>query len=259
MKNLVFIVLVVLCYSCSSHLNGKKNEVKEVNESLKSNSIIQENDYPNILSFKVNLKKNSLDLFWKDDSNQIIGNAKRLKTYLKSKNKTLIFAMNAGMYAKSQKPLGLYVQKGQIKNELNTVQEAFGNFYMQPNGVFALTHSDSAFICKSTKYKFDQIKYATQSGPMLLINGKVHSKFTKGSKHKHIRNGVGILPNGDVLFAMSTVKINFYDFAKYFKSQGCENALYLDGFVSRTYLPAQNWIQLDGDFGVMIGVTKRLE
>jgi uncharacterized protein YigE (DUF2233 family) len=60
----------------------------------------------------------------------------------------------------------------------------------------------------------------------------------------------------DLVFAMSKKEINFYDFAKYFKDLGCKNALYLDGFVSRTYLPEKNWKQEDGDFGVIIGVVK---
>ena len=54
---------------------------------------------------------------------------------------------------------------------------------------------------------------------------------------------------------MSKKEVSFYDFANYFKSMGCKNALYLDGFVSLTYLPEQNWIQTDGNFGVIIGVT----
>jgi uncharacterized protein YigE (DUF2233 family) len=67
------------------------------------------------------------------------------------------------------------------------------------------------------------------------------------------------LPDGKIVFAMSKKEINFYDFANYFKSLGCKNALYLDGLVSRTYLPAENWLQMDGDFGVMIGVTKMVD
>jgi uncharacterized protein YigE (DUF2233 family) len=55
---------------------------------------------------------------------------------------------------------------------------------------------------------------------------------------------------------MSKSGINFYDFADYFKRQGCKQALYLDGFVSRTYLPAQHWLQTDGNFGVIIGVSE---
>ena len=68
---------------------------------------------------------------------------------------------------------------------------------------------------------------------------------------------MGILPNKKVIFAMSKKEISFYDFANYFKKAGCNNALYLDGFVSRTYLPEKKWLQVDGYFGVMIGVTKK--
>jgi len=67
---------------------------------------------------------------------------------------------------------------------------------------------------------------------------------------------VGILPDNRVIFAMSKQEVNFYDFAEFFMSMGCKNALYLDGLVSRTYLPEENWQQLDGNFGVIIGVTK---
>jgi uncharacterized protein YigE (DUF2233 family) len=74
----------------------------------------------------------------------------------------------------------------------------------------------------------------------------------KASKNTHIRNGVGILPSGNILFAMSKERINFYNFASFFKSKGCKNALYLDGFVSRTYLPEKGWEQEDGAFGIII-------
>lgn len=92
---------------------------------------------------------------------------------------------------------------------------------------------------------------------MLVIDGKVHPKFTIGSKNVHIRNGVGILPKGYLLFAMSKEKINFYDFATFFKSKGCSNALYLDGFVSRTYLPSKKWEQTDGNFAIIIAEIER--
>ena len=102
------------------------------------------------------------------------------------------------------------------------------------------------------------IMYATQSGPMLVINNNIHPVFVKGSKNLHVRNGVGVLPDGKLLFAMSKDVITLYDFAEFFKSHGCKNALYLDGFVSRTYLPKEKWEQLDGNFGVIIGETIHL-
>jgi uncharacterized protein YigE (DUF2233 family) len=91
---------------------------------------------------------------------------------------------------------------------------------------------------------------------MLLIDGEIHSAFKKGSKNLNSRNGVGILPDNRVVFAMSKQEVNFYDFAEFFRKLNCKNALYLDGFVSRTYLPEADWRQLDGNFGMIIGVVK---
>jgi len=133
-----------------------------------------------------------------------------------------------------------------------------GNFYLKPNGVFYIASNNKAHIIPTSNLlNRNNIKYATQSGPMLLIDGKMHHAFKKGSSNVQIRNGVGILPDGNLIFAMSKEPVNFYDFAQYFESLGCKNALYLDGFVSRTYLPSKNWIQDDGDFGVIIGVTNK--
>ena len=91
---------------------------------------------------------------------------------------------------------------------------------------------------------------------MLVIDGHIHPAFKPGSANLQIRNGVGILPNNQVLLAMSGTKISFYDFAEYFRKAGCGQALYLDGFVSRTYGPASSWTQTDGDSGVIIGVSE---
>ena len=90
---------------------------------------------------------------------------------------------------------------------------------------------------------------------MLLINGHINSIFTKGSANLVVRNGVGVLPGNKIVFAISREKVNFYDFAAYFKDLGCTQALYLDGFVSRMYLPEKQWQQTDGDFGVLVGLT----
>jgi uncharacterized protein YigE (DUF2233 family) len=89
-----------------------------------------------------------------------------------------------------------------------------------------------------------------------MIDGQIQPAFKEGSANLNIRNGVGILPDGRIIFAMSKSGINFYDFAQYFKSLGCKNALYLDGLVSRAYLPEKNWAQTDGNFGVIIAVIK---
>lgn len=210
-----------------------------------------------ILAYTVDTKKQDLNLYWKNDSGQIFGSIQNLKTYVESKNLKLTFAMNGGMYMQDLRPLGLFIQNGKTLKNINKA-DGNGNFYLKPNGIFYITFDNIPIICKTADFKDNgNIKYATQSGPMLVIDGKIHSAFKEGSTNLNIRNGVGILPNNKVVFAISKTEINFYDFAKYFKSLGCKNALYLDGFVSRMYLPEKKWTQSDGNFGVIIGVTEK--
>jgi uncharacterized protein YigE (DUF2233 family) len=209
-----------------------------------------------ILSYTVDTKKQNLQFYWKNDNGEIIGSIKNLRTYVERKNLTLNFAMNGGMYMEDLKPLGLYIQDGKKLKNINKA-DGSGNFYLKPNGVFYITKDNSPYISKTSDFESNNIKYATQSGPMLVIDGQIHSAFKKGSTNVNIRNGVGILPGNKAVFAISKTEINFYDFAKYFQQLGCKNALYLDGFVSRMYLPEKKLIQIDGNFGVLIGVTTK--
>lgn len=207
------------------------------------------------LTYKVDLKKQDLRLYWKNDNNQNIGSIQNLKLWLEGKNRILEFAMNAGMYKKDNSPQGLYIEKQKILSPLDTTKSS-GNFYLKPNGIFYLTTNKTAAICRTEDFRnIEKVEYATQSGPILLIGGQIHPDFKKGSANLNIRNGVGILPDGKVLFVLSKKEINFYDFANYFKSLGCKNALYLDGFVSRAFAPSENWIQTDGNFGALFAVT----
>jgi uncharacterized protein YigE (DUF2233 family) len=208
------------------------------------------------VSFTVNPQKQNLQFYWKNDSNVAFKSIANLQNWLTTKNKALVFAMNGGMYQKDNSPQGLYIENYVQKSLLGT-NNGKGNFFMMPNGLFYMNDKNEPFICTTTSFLLStNIKFATQSGPMLLVDGHIHPQFIKGSTNINIRNGVGILPNNEVLFAMSKKEINFYDFAHFFKEKGCLNALYLDGFVSRTFLPEENWIQNDGNFGVIIGVTK---
>jgi uncharacterized protein YigE (DUF2233 family) len=209
-----------------------------------------------IISYVVDTKQQNLQFYWKDDKGNIINTFEQLKNITAAKKQKLVFAMNGGMFKEDYTPLGLFIQN---QKEISSINKANGkgNFYLKPNGVFYITTNNEAVICNSTEFKNNgKVKFATQSGPMLLIDGKIHAAFTANSKNLNIRNGVGILPNGKVIFAISKAEINFYDFANFFKKQGCKNALYLDGFVSRIYLPEKNIQQMDGKFGVMIGVVQ---
>lgn len=208
-----------------------------------------------ILSYETQAE--NVHFFWKDETGKVLGSIQNLITYVQSKDQTLLFATNGGMYKKDFSPQGLFVQNTQTVVPLDT-GHGDGNFYLKPNGVFYITTNGTPVICTASDfYDNGSIKFATQSGPMLMVNGRIHSSFRQGSANLQIRNGVGILPDNRVVFAMSKTAINFYDFAKYFERLGCKNALYLDGFVSRTYLPEKEWAQTDGSFGVIIGVVEK--
>jgi len=210
-----------------------------------------------ILAYTVDPKTQDLQLYWKNDKGEILKSIKNLKAFVESKNLTLTFAMNGGMFREGFSPQGLFIQNNKTLAVLDTA-DGKGNFYLKPNGVFYITTDNTPIICKTTDFKDKgNIQYATQSGPMLIIDGQIHPAFKEGSTNLNIRNGVGILPDNKVVFVMSRTEINFYDFAEYFQNLGCKNALYLDGFVSRMYLPEKKWIQTDGNFGVMIGVTEK--
>ncbi|KRB56020.1 phosphodiester glycosidase family protein [Flavobacterium sp. Root186] len=208
------------------------------------------------LTYKVDIKKQHLRLFWKDERGKRFESIENLKLWAATKNLKLDFVMNAGMYKADHCPQGLYIEKQKVLSPLDTTK-ADGNFYLKPNGVFFITTKKAAVICTTEMFRSNkEIEFATQSGPMLVIGGQIHPAFKEGSKNVNIRNGIGILPNGNAVFVLSKKEVNFYDFASYFKSLGCKNALYLDGFVSRAYLPSQNWIQTDGDFGALFAVTR---
>lgn len=206
------------------------------------------------ISYTINPTKQHLQFYWKNDSNKNFRTIDNLRRWLLKNNKKLLFAMNGGMYNYDNSPQGLYIENNKTLSELDTLN-GNGNFYLKPNGILYITKTNSPVICKATDFiKDPNIKFATQSGPMLVIDGQIHPALIKGSTNLYVRNGVGILPRNRIIFAMSKKEINFYDFANYFKNIGCTNALYLDGYVSRTYLPEKNWIQTDGDFGIIIGI-----
>jgi uncharacterized protein YigE (DUF2233 family) len=208
-----------------------------------------------VLSYTVNPKTQNIQLFWKDDKGNIIKNFKSLNQFVKSKKQALLFACNASMYTTEYGPVGLFIQNGKVLKSLNKSDGKY-NFTWKPNGVFYINNDKQVFVCETDAFKNDgKIKYATQSGPMLVINGKIHVGFDK-STVKCVRNGVGILPDGKVLFAMSKSEVTFYEFAKYFLDLGCKNALYFDGAISKSYLPSQKWTNQDGQFGVMVGVVE---
>ncbi len=151
------------------------------------------------------------------------------------------FAMNAGMYHTNFAPVGLYIENSKQLKSLNLEQNQFGNFFMQPNGV-AAWNGTKALIHTTQQFKNSDFKptYATQSGPMLVINGMINPNFVKKSDSLKIRNGVGV-KNNQLYFVISRGRISFYDFADIFKTKlNIDQALYLDGSISSAFIPQVN-------------------
>ena len=101
----------------------------------------------------INLKHQDLQFYLKNDVNSNFGNFKTLKQHLKYKNQKLVFATNGGMYLKDGSPQGLYIENGITKTKIDTTRTAYGNFYLQPNGIFYLTKDNIAVVCKKTDFK----------------------------------------------------------------------------------------------------------
>ena len=202
-------------------------------------------------------------LFLNDDAGKRLGSFDAVNAELSKNGEQLVFAMNAGMYDKSRSPVGLYIEGGTKQQKINT-KPGPGNFHMLPNGVFWLSQfEDSKAAYKGAGVTSTQsylatsknVMDATQSGPMLVIDGAIHPTFKSNSTSLKIRNGVG--QNGDTLyFVKSEAPVSFHEFASFYKDQlKTENALYLDGTISRLYAPNLGRNDFGAKMGPIIGVV----
>jgi len=160
------------------------------------------------------------------------------------------FAMNAGMFDADGRPIGLAVVDGRPVHAINR-RNGGGNFHLMPNGVFLLRRDGSARIVTSEDFKLSpDVAFATQSGPMLVIDGQLHPKFDPDGTSRFIRNGVGIGPGGSPLFVISNEVVSFGKLARLFRDHlHSRNALYFDGSVSSLWDPANG----RQDAGVPLG------
>jgi uncharacterized protein YigE (DUF2233 family) len=162
----------------------------------------------------------------------------KLNAALEAEGKTLGFAMNAGMYHRDLAPVGLYVEEGQELSAIVT-SDGPGNFGLLPNGVFCIGKTFRVIESRSFKKTRPDCRFASQSGPMLVIKGELHPKLLPSSDSLYVRNGVGVTTDGSrAIFAISNDAVNFHAFARLFRDElGVSDALYFDGNISRLYAP----------------------
>jgi uncharacterized protein YigE (DUF2233 family) len=146
----------------------------------------------------------------------------------------VLLAMNAGMYHEDLSPVGLLVENGQEKAPLN-LADGTGNFFLKPNGVFLIGKDGKAAIMETNAYAAAKpdVAFATQSGPMLVIDGRLHPRFEANGVSRYVRNGVGVRDADTVVLAVSRSEVSLGSFARLFRDMlNCPNALFFDGAVS---------------------------
>lgn len=198
-----------------------------------------------------------LRLFLNDQSGQKHGSFGSINAQLASENKSLEFAMNAGMFHPDRQPVGLYIEGYQ---QVTALQDGggYGNFGLAPNGVFCIEETSlSVFTRDSYEREQPNCKFATQSGPMLVIDGELHPRLIPDGTSKFYRNGVGVsADNKTAFFAISDRRVNFHDFARLFRDElKTPNALFFDGKVSRLYSPANARNDLGFPLGPIVGLV----
>ena len=196
---------------------------------------------------QLDLKHDRLSLHWRDpQSGQPFGSIETLRQWGEAHGQRLLFAANAGIYDHRLAPLGLHVENGRTVVPLNLSHgdPASGNFSLLPNGVFAVYPDGHAAVRTSGDFKADGrgAQWASQSGPMLLIGGKLNPQFVDDSASLKWRSGVCAKTPTEVVFAVSEAPVNFHTFGRLFRDRlGCRDALYLDGSISQLYVDGEGY------------------
>ena len=205
---------------------------------------------------EIDLRRHGVRLFWRKPDGEPYGYLAALPGVQRSGR--LVFAMNAGMYDPAYRPVGLYVENGRELVRANT-RAGPGNFHMRPNGVFYVVGETAGVLeTRSFLTKRQAVDFANQSGPMLVINGRLHPLFGRSASRK-FRSGVGLRDEHTLAFAVSEAEVMFSEFARLFRDRlKCDNALFLDGgSVPSLYAPE---LRRNGNLlrlGPMIAVYER--
>src|SRR4249920_1032228 len=139
---------------------------------------------------EVDLHKHTVRLYWNRSDGTPYAYLSALPRSLEGGAARLLFATNAGMFDSNLKPVGLYVEQGRELVRANT-NSGRGNFHMKPNGIFYIS-ADRAAVAETQAFLKQRLQadLATQSGPMLVIDGRLHPRFDRRGTSLKTRNGV---------------------------------------------------------------------
>jgi len=205
---------------------------------------------------RVDPAQHEMRLILSGQNGKPLRNFAALARNLGPETRRVAFVMNAGMYDASGFPIGLYIEQGRELIKLNRA-DGSGNFHLKPNGVFWID-SAGAHIAPTDRFARrarEGITSATQSGPMLVIDGKLHPQITPDGASRYVRNAVCVTDAGKAIFVISNTRVSFGKIARMMRDQlGCPNALYLDGYVSSLWDGASGRNNQDFMIGPMLVV-----
>ncbi|MEX0341648.1 MAG: phosphodiester glycosidase family protein [Erythrobacter sp.] len=172
---------------------------------------------------------------------------------------SIAFAMNAGIFDSEGTPIGYFVKDSERLQQLSTVSGS-GNFYMKPNGVFY--GSGGEWAVRETDWFLANVterpEFGTQSGPMLVIDGKIHPQITHDGPSRLVRNAVGIDAEGRAHFVISNAPVSFGKLARFYRDElEARNALFLDDTVSLLWNPATDRLDTGAPIGPIVVVRKK--
>jgi hypothetical protein len=122
--------------------------------------------------------------------------------------------MNAGMFHEDLRPVGLYVEDGAEEMRLVT-RDGPGNFGLLPNGVLCISDA-GADVIESLRFAEEapDCRFATQSGPMLVIDGPASEVPGKQHQPQYPQRRRRIRGRARLVLAISDEPVNFHHFAR---------------------------------------------
>ncbi len=161
-----------------------------------------------------------------DKNGHRYGSFKKLFKALKERGQQPSALINAGMVEPDGSAVGLLIVAGSWLHEVNLMQGK-GNFFMGKKGVFGITKEGKAEIFEpSAKSNFENFAYATQSGPLLIQEGRIVAE--DDWRNPKSRSAVGISVDGSVTFVQDSSK-GLRQLAEDGIKAGFKDMLFLDG------------------------------
>lgn len=225
-KRIILLLCLAMTAGCSS-----------LRQTLKNRPCVLEPSQPYDV-LVIDPAVHHIRLYWKDPNGNPFLTLGAVEDWVLAQGDSLIALTNGGIYEPGYVPSGLFIDNGHIAVPLN-LRDGKGNFYLKPNGVFALTRHGARIVESSIfDTEEDTAIYALQSGPLLVSNGNIHPAFQDGSQNCRLRSGIGVRTDGTIVLAITNGAVNFHDFATFLRDRlGCSDALYLDGAISTLHAP----------------------